>query len=106
MIANSDGGLLSRRQQTIKSWSKSSARQTVALESKLAIEQDCRQDNTTVKKITGTGESGKNMKKCSHRRGEICIYCTITGGENNECSLFKKELSDLIPINKSENKGR
>ncbi|MFH2035368.1 MAG: hypothetical protein ABIJ45_03110 [Candidatus Zixiibacteriota bacterium] len=40
------------------------------------------------------------MKKCSHHRGDSCVFCTVTGGENYKCAIFRRTAEGKLDLNR------
>jgi hypothetical protein len=57
-----------------------------------------------MRKTTNLKKKERKIKKCSHFQRNICVYCTVTGGENYRCSLFKRENKDSLYDNISISK--
>jgi len=57
-----------------------------------------------MRQTTNTKKRERKIKKCSHFQRDICVYCTVTGGDNYRCSLFRRgnkdSLHDDISISK------
>ena len=46
-------------------------------------------DTDIIVKDKAKRKRGKQrFKKCSRFKGETCVYCTVTGGDNYRCNLF------------------
>jgi len=49
-----------------------------------------------VKDKTKRKRGKQRLKKCSHFKGETCVYCIVTGGDNYKCSLFLSKTGNSL----------